>query len=440
MGAGGLIHLVVLTHVGAAPAWLVFVTLMGFVYPQLVTLAALSSRHPLTVTYAALFIEVAFVVVVAELLAFDMVYLVTTAAIMLVNASSTAGLGAAVASALTGLATALTVAGLLRLDDAPTLNTAHHVLFLILTVGYQILIGTQLFRLTRKILRERRHALHQQARLEKLHGYLLECIVTPYMTDQQLIEVIGQELDKDDIQVYLARFRQRQRLEARGRKSDEIFHDLRNLLQPIVSMSQFLMEDSDEEDVAVIFEASMQASMLLQESREQLQRPLDAQNGCDPDEVIRSVVSILNITAPEPIDITYKSTLERQVTVPARPIQLHRAITNLCRNAIEAMAQTGGQLKVHLDELQRSPHRLGDDAPPDAEGGVIIRVSDDGPGIPQDIAEHLFEPYFTTRAEQGGTGLGLATVYAIVQDAGGTIVLDHDQPRGASFVVSLPSR
>jgi two-component system sensor histidine kinase PilS (NtrC family) len=109
------------------------------------------------------------------------------------------------------------------------------------------------------------------------------------------------------------------------------------------------------------------------------------------------------------------------LTIVADPEKLRQVLWNLLRNAAEA-ARSGGTVKARVT-------RHGVD-------GVEIAVSDNGPGIPSETLDRVFDPFFTTK--QGGSGLGLATVQAIVTDHGGSIHATSERGKGATFVVRLP--
>jgi signal transduction histidine kinase len=112
-------------------------------------------------------------------------------------------------------------------------------------------------------------------------------------------------------------------------------------------------------------------------------------------------------------------------TVAADPGRLHQMLTNLLRNAVQALDTTGGNIEIALRE--------------DADRGrAVILVSDDGPGIDEEIRENIFEPYFTTKAERRGTGLGLATVRSIVDQHAGSIAVASRPGRGTIFEIHLP--
>jgi CheY-like chemotaxis protein len=123
----------------------------------------------------------------------------------------------------------------------------------------------------------------------------------------------------------------------------------------------------------------------------------------------------------------------------ADPTQIHQVIMNLCTNAYQAMQESGGTLSVHLTHKQMTALDLRHQ--PDMKAGtyVVLEVSDTGPGMDQQTREKIFEPYFTTRKEHGGTGLGLAMVHGIVTNVGGSISVYSELGKGSNFRISLPA-
>jgi signal transduction histidine kinase/ActR/RegA family two-component response regulator len=117
------------------------------------------------------------------------------------------------------------------------------------------------------------------------------------------------------------------------------------------------------------------------------------------------------------------------------PGHFEQLVMNLVVNARDAMP-TGGVIELTLK------HRAASEATgtlnPNETGYVVLRVVDTGEGMPSDIARRIFEPYFTTKSDRGGTGLGLATVYAIVKRAGGDIRLESQRGAGTAFEIWLP--
>jgi hypothetical protein len=123
--------------------------------------------------------------------------------------------------------------------------------------------------------------------------------------------------------------------------------------------------------------------------------------------------------------------------VLADPGQLEQVLVNLAVNARDAMPG-GGTLTIETANITVEDGAI-DGASPALPGrNVLLRVSDSGTGMPADVIEHAFDPFFTTKAEGAGTGLGLATVYGIVSQAGGRIQIHSEPGAGTTFSITLP--
>jgi signal transduction histidine kinase len=112
-------------------------------------------------------------------------------------------------------------------------------------------------------------------------------------------------------------------------------------------------------------------------------------------------------------------------SIEADPEQLKEVFVNLIMNACEAM-EKGGSVVIHEEEaVTESSNRV-----------VVIRVSDNGPGIPESVQKKIFQPFFTTKEE--GTGLGLSIVSRIIEEHRGRVYAESKEGEGATFVVMLP--
>jgi CheY-like chemotaxis protein len=119
------------------------------------------------------------------------------------------------------------------------------------------------------------------------------------------------------------------------------------------------------------------------------------------------------------------------------PTQAFEAVTNLCTNAMQAMPQ-GGMLSVRLRREHVPAPRVLSHSALAAGDFLVLTVADQGSGITLDVMEHLFEPFFTTRRAQSGTGLGLAVVHGVVVEIGGAIDVKSNPGHGARFTLYLP--
>lgn len=234
--------------------------------------------------------------------------------------------------------------------------------------------------------------------------------------------------------------RQASKLEAIGSLADGVAHDFNNLLAVILGSSELLLAelhayDSRRKYIEDITAASKRAATLIRQlltfSRKQRFSPLVF----DLNSVVTETGRMLPRVIGEHIKIAVVPSVE-QVPVLADPTQIQLLLMNLAANARDSMPK-GGKLTIEVANFEMEE---GGGEPADVAAGhyVMLTVSDTGTGMSPEIQRRVFDPFFTTKDIGKGTGLGLSTVYGIVKQSGGTILLNSKVNQGTTFRIYLP--
>jgi signal transduction histidine kinase len=259
-----------------------------------------------------------------------------------------------------------------------------------------------------------------------------ELIASTLRSEQRRIAVALEESQRQ--------LQESQQLEAVGRLAGGVAHDFNNLVAAILSYADLILQslppnDQHRDDVEEIKRAGRHAAELTRQlvafSRQQVLH----KSVVNLNDVVRDILGLLQRLAGPSVEVV--TTLERTLWfTKADRTQIEQVLMNLTTNARDAMPN-GGRLTITTSNVV---------VPTEASGpqlqvpGQYIRleVTDTGTGIPDDIRAKIFDPFFTTKDVGKGTGLGLATVYGIVRQSGGSIRVESELDRGAAFTIDLP--
>jgi PAS domain S-box-containing protein len=234
--------------------------------------------------------------------------------------------------------------------------------------------------------------------------------------------------------------RQAHKMEAIGTLAGGIAHDFNNILSAIIGFSELAIEEADPGTLLVnnleeVLIACRRAQDLVRQILAFARRSDERVKPFIVGTVAREALRLLRSSIPA--TITIKRNITSESAIIGNPTQVHQIFMNLCTNAAHAMERGGGVLNVDVFDVRlegRSPEE------PDLDPGdyLKITISDTGEGIPPEIIDAVFEPYFTTKGSGEGSGMGLAVVQGIVESYGGKIYVESRSGRGTTFSIYLP--
>ncbi len=236
--------------------------------------------------------------------------------------------------------------------------------------------------------------------------------------------------------------RHSQKLEAIGTLAGGIAHDFNNILSILMGYTELSLRAIPSEHVAhnhithiekAITRARDIIQQLLTFSRKVdiLKKPVDI------GPIISEALAFLRSTIPANIDIRLNLDINKEMIL-ADPSQMHQVIMNLCVNAAQALQNRDGIITITVGTRHLSPDKIENCSSLPEGNYVAIDINDNGPGIPQEIAGRIFDPYFTTRGKQKGSGMGLAVVHGIIKNHDGCITMRSNPEQGTTFTVYLP--
>jgi PAS domain S-box-containing protein len=236
--------------------------------------------------------------------------------------------------------------------------------------------------------------------------------------------------------------RQANKMEAIGTLASGIAHDFNNILSAASGYTELSIplvpaESILSKNLRKIQQANQRAAELVRHILTLSREKESAAQVLQPKLIIKEAVKLLRASLPSTIEILQE--IESDAYILGDAAQVHQIIMNLCVNAGHAMEASGGSLSISLKDqeldadftrqyVQLSPGRY-----------VVLQVTDTGQGIPDEIIDKVFDPYFTTKSLEKGNGLGLAVVNGIVNTYRGEITVESEVGKGTRFTLFIPA-
>ena len=238
--------------------------------------------------------------------------------------------------------------------------------------------------------------------------------------------------------------RQSQKMETIGTLAGGIAHDFNNLLSAILGYAEIAREDVDngrkpqEKYLDQILKAGNRAKDLVRQILAFSRQTKTERIPVQPAIIIKEATGLLRSSLPTTIEIQQDIDSEAGLIL-ADPTQIHQILINLCTNSFHAMERIGGIVIISLKNKAYSKEDLL--SQPEIQPGLFVQLSvrDNGSGIPPEIQDRIFDPYFTTKDIGKGTGMGLAISHGIVKSYGGFINCESEIGVGTVFEVNFPA-
>ncbi|HKV42618.1 MAG TPA: PAS domain S-box protein [Blastocatellia bacterium] len=293
-------------------------------------------------------------------------------------------------------------------------------------------------------LRVRKGLRNYEVELRSREGkplHLIANLIGKFDKRGDLAEIHSHMFDNTNRKLLEEQLRQSQKMDAIGRLAGGVAHDFNNLLTAIIGYSQLLESRLDPEspmlrELGQIRKAGERAASLTRQllafSRRQMLQP----RVLDMNTTIAETSKLLRRLISENIELITK--LEPNLwKVKADPGQIEQVIINLVVNARDAMPE-GGKLIIETANAKFNRPPVGDQPAGEAGPYVMLAISDTGCGMDIETRTHVFEPFFTTKPLGEGSGLGMSTVYGIIKQSGGEVVLYSEPDVGTTFKIYLP--
>lgn len=279
---------------------------------------------------------------------------------------------------------------------------------------------------------------YNQALIHKLEDKLIQLEETNKRLEN---EIMSRKYAEEKLYSIEKQLIQLQKMEALGTLAGGIAHDFNNILMAIMGHAEIALIRSregkpEERNIELMLKACNRAKELINQILTFSRQTDIDKKPVQINKIITEVLKLLRSSLPALIEI--KQRIESDSIVIANPTQIYQVIMNLCTNASHAISGKNGIIEVRLSDINLDSTT--DPLPYGISPGLYQRleVIDNGIGIDKDQIMEIFNPYFTTKMETGGTGLGLSLVQNIVKDSGGVITVESKAGEGTAFSIYFP--
>ena len=254
-----------------------------------------------------------------------------------------------------------------------------------------------------------------------------------------VLEAIAE--DVTDRRVLEDQFRQAQKMEAVGRLAGGVAHDFNNLLMVISGYAEVMLAKLDLDDpmydkARSIQQASDRATTLTRQLLAFSRKHLLELKVVDVNSIVAAMERLLQPLIGENVELVTRLSPDTGHT-RADAGQLEQVLMNLVVNAKDAMPN-GGKITVQTQNVTLDENHRGGQTFIRPGNYLMLSVTDNGTGMDKETQSRIFEPFFTTKEKGKGTGLGLSTVYGIVKQTGGYVIVQSEERRGTTFHIYLP--
>lgn len=236
---------------------------------------------------------------------------------------------------------------------------------------------------------------------------------------------------------------QAHKLESIGTLAGGISHDFNNILYGAIGYTDLCLDDVEPGTLVHSNLEELKSGLLRAKSLTKQILAFSRQNDSEIEPtmvvpVVKEVVQFLSATIPSTIEIRIDANVTES-TIMGDPTKIHQIVMNLCTNAVHAMEENGGILEIALDQIDIGSNSDGhSDCELNPGPYIRLRVTDSGIGIPPSDLNRVFDPYFTSKEQGKGTGMGLAVVHGIVQSYHGHISVESREELGTRFDIYFP--